>query len=383
MEIIGLDLHQRESQLSSKADDGTITDRRIVTSRDRLTAVFGDRPRARILLEASTESEWVARHLESLGHEVIVADPNFAPMYATRSRRTKTDKRDARALMDACETGAYRPAHRLADGRRHMRAELAVRDVLVRTRTRYASLAKSLVRREGLRVPASDSRVVPAKITALALSPTLQAELAPLLAVYGPLNEQIVASEVRLAALEHTDPIVRLLITAPGVGPVTAAAFVSTIDDIARFPSAHSLEAYLGLVPSERSSGERRQLGHITKTGNTRMRWLLVEAAWCILRSKSSETAALRGWASAVATRRGKRIAAVALARRLAGILFAMWRDGVAYDATKIRMPRPAVVRTMAVPVTPVRQRAGSQPAGDRAPFSDRGNPSAIRDRGF
>lgn len=376
MDIVGLDLHKRESQLASKAPDGTITDRRIATSYDRLTVVFGDRPRACILLEASTESEWVARHLESLGHEVIVADPNFAPMYATRSRRVKTDKRDARALMDACETKAYRPAHRLAEGRRHVRAELAVRDVLVRTRTRYASLAKALVRRDGLRVPASDSGVVPAKITALALSPTLRAELAPLLAVYGPLNEQIEAADDRLAALEQTDPIVRLLITAPGVGPVTAAAFVSTIDDIDRFPSAHCLEAYLGLVPSERSSGERRQLGHITKTGNTRMRWLLVEAAWCILRSKSSETAALRWWTSMIAARRGKRIAVVALARRLAGILFAMWRDGVAYDATKLRAPRPAVVRPIAVAVAPVRQPAGSESAGDRPPFSDRGTPS-------
>ena len=90
MEIIGLDLHKRESQLSIKADDGSITDRRIATSRERFTAVFGARPPARILLEASTESEWVARHLESLGHEVIVADPNYAPMYANRSRRTKT-----------------------------------------------------------------------------------------------------------------------------------------------------------------------------------------------------------------------------------------------------------------------------------------------------
>lgn len=94
MEIIALDLHKRETQRSIKADDGTITDRRIATSRERFTAVFGERPRARILLEASTESEWVARHLESLGHEVIVADPNDAPMYANRSRRTKTDKRD-------------------------------------------------------------------------------------------------------------------------------------------------------------------------------------------------------------------------------------------------------------------------------------------------
>ena len=109
--------------------------------------------RARILLEASTESEWVARHLESLGHEVIVADPNYAPMYANRSRRTKTDKRDARTLMDACETGAWRPAYRLSEARRHVRAELAVRDALVRTRTRYIALAKTLV--DALERPAS------------------------------------------------------------------------------------------------------------------------------------------------------------------------------------------------------------------------------------
>ena len=111
--------------------------RRIATSRERYTAVFGERPPARILLEASTESEWVARYLESLGHEVIVADPNYAPRYANRSRRTKTDKRDAR----------------------------------VRTRTRYIALAKALVRRDGLLVPTSASAWVPTRIAALDLSP--------------------------------------------------------------------------------------------------------------------------------------------------------------------------------------------------------------------
>jgi len=150
-------------------------------------AVFGERPRARILLEASTESEWVARHLESLGHDVIVADPNDAPMYANRSRRTKTDKRDARTLMDACEMGAWRPAYRLSEARRHVRAELAVCDALVRTRTRYIALAKALVRRDGLRVPTSASAWVPTRIAALELSPTLTTELEPLFAVFAPL----------------------------------------------------------------------------------------------------------------------------------------------------------------------------------------------------
>jgi transposase len=319
MEIIGLDLHQRESQLSSKADDGTITDRRLATSRERFTAVLGGRPRARILLEASTESEWVARHLESRGHAVIVADPNHAPMYAHRSRRTKTDKRDARTLMDACETGAWRPAYRLSEARRHVRAELAVRDALVRTRTRSIARAKALVRRDGLRVPTSASTLVPTWIAELDLSPTLTTELAPLFAVFAPLKAQLAVADARIAAFAKEDPIAARLTTAPGVGPVTASAFVATVDDIARFRTAHELEAYLGLIPCERSSGEKRQLGHITKAGNGRMRWLLVEAAWQILRSRSAETAALRAWSLQIAQRRGKRIAVVALARRLAG----------------------------------------------------------------
>jgi transposase len=151
MDTIGLDLHKRESQLCIGHEDGSVEERRITTSRERFTAVLGGRPRARILLEASTESEWVARHLESLGHEVIVADPNFAPMYATRARRTKTDRRDARTLMEACRLGAYRVTHRVSDARRHLRAELAVREALVRTRTWYIAVAKALVRRDGLR----------------------------------------------------------------------------------------------------------------------------------------------------------------------------------------------------------------------------------------
>jgi transposase len=343
MEMIGLDLHKRESQLCIKAEDGTITERRIVTSRERFIAVLGQRPPARILLEATTESEWVARHLEALGHEVIVADPNYAPMYANRSRRTKTDKRDARTLLAACETGAFRRVHRLSEARRHVRAELVVREALVRTRTRYVAVAKTFIRRDGLRVPGSSSECVAERIAALPLGAVLAAELAPLVALLGPLNEQIEAADRRLAALLAADPIVQLLATAPGVGAVTASAFVATVDTITRFRKAHDLEAYLGMVPGERSSGEKRRLGRITKAGNTRVRWLLVEAGWRILRSRAAETAPLRAWAQPIAVRRGKSIAVVALARRLAGILFAMWRDQAAYDPTKIRHQRPAI----------------------------------------
>ncbi len=129
-----------------------VLERRVRTQRERLGELLSKRPKARVLLEASTGSEWVARYLEGLGHEVVVADPNFAPMYATRSRRVKTDKRDARTLAEACKLGAYRPAHRTSEAKRHMRAQLAVREALVRTRTRYIALVSALVRREGLRI---------------------------------------------------------------------------------------------------------------------------------------------------------------------------------------------------------------------------------------
>jgi transposase len=295
-----------------------------------------------VLLEATTESEWVARHLEALGHEVIVADPNYAPMYAQRSRRAKTDKRDARTLLEACEHGTYRPVHRLSEPRRQVRAQLAVRDTLVRTRTRYLGLAKALVRREGLRVPSSSSERAVDRLRELAMPAAVAGQLAPLFRALEPVTEEIAALDRRLAAVEQTDPVVALLGTAPSIGVVTACAFVATIDDVTRFRAAHDLEAYLGLVPSERSSGEKRRLGRITKAGNARVRWLLVEAGWRILHSKSAELAGLRLWGRRIAARRGKRIAAVALARRLAGILFAMWRDGQPYDARRIRMPAGA-----------------------------------------
>lgn len=343
MDTLGIDLHKRESQLCILEGDGQVTERRIATSRERFTAVLGERSAARILLEASTESEWVAQHLEALGHEVIVADPNYAPMYATRARRVKTDKRDARTLAEACRLGAYRVAHRVSAARRHVRAELAVRGALVRTRTRYVSLAKALVRRDGLRVASSESHLVAARIAALDLSSTLAAERTPLFRILTPINEQIVAADRRIATVSEDDPIVALLATAPSVGPITASAVVATVDDITRFPSAHQFEAFLGLVPSERSSGETRRIGRITKAGNSRVRYLLVEAGWRILRSKPPDTTALRAWAVAIAARRGKRIAVVALARRLAGILYAMWRDGRPYEASKLRPTRPRV----------------------------------------
>src|SRR5215208_8438483 len=193
MEHIGIDVHKNSCQVCVLTEGGGLVERRIKTDREHIHQLFGTRPPARILIESSTESEWVARLLEELGHEVIVADPNFAPMYATRSRRVKTDRRDARALAEACRLGAYRPAHRLSDAQRHVRAELAVRDALARTRARYIALAKTLARREGLRIAPGPSARFLSRLGAVEVPAALGAELAPLLALLRPLTEQVAA----------------------------------------------------------------------------------------------------------------------------------------------------------------------------------------------
>src|SRR5216117_3655345 len=152
MDHVGMDLGKRESQIAILTDDGELINMRIRTERHRLVEVFGRRPKAKIIVEASTESEWVARCLEDLGHEVIVADPNYAPMYARRTRRVKTDRRDAHALAHACRAGTYRPAHRTSTQRCELRARLAVREAVVRTRAAGITRIQSLVRREGCRL---------------------------------------------------------------------------------------------------------------------------------------------------------------------------------------------------------------------------------------
>jgi transposase len=343
MEHIGMDLGKRESQMAILTEDGELINRRIRTERPRLVEMFGRRPQAKILMEASTESEWVARCLEDLGHEVIVADPNYAPMYAQRTRRVKTDRRDAQGLVYACRAGTYRPAHRTSTERRALRARLAVREAVVRTRAAWITRIQSLVRGEGCRLRPGAPETFITRVEDLALPPALTMVIAPLLELLGPINKQIEALDEELERIVAADEVTRPLTTVPGVGPVTATAFVATVDDVTRFRHAHQVEAYLGLIPCEWSSSETQRRGHITKAGNGRMRWLLVQAAWCILRRRQRpETAALRDWADRIAGRRGRSVAAVALARRLAGILFAIWRDGTVYDATKVRGPLTA-----------------------------------------
>jgi transposase IS116/IS110/IS902 family protein len=125
---------------------------------------------------------------------------------------------------------------------------------------------------------------------ALPLPGRLCSEVAPLLAVMRHLQRQLAYSDERIAAVTATDERVRRLQSVPNVGPVTAAAFVAAIDDASRFRRGHEVEAYLGLVPREQSSGETQHRGRITKAGSSRVRWLLIQAAVSMLRLRDPES---------------------------------------------------------------------------------------------
>ena len=340
MEYGAIDLHTRRSQIRLLDEAGQIVlDTRIETTHGALDRVFAGRARVRLLLESSTESEWVAQHLEGLGHEVIVADPNYLPMYGTRSRRVKTDKRDAAALAEACRAGIYRRAHRVSAAAQRLRQAMRIRRQVVQMRSSAISVLRAVLRQEGLRLASGATDSVDARVARLPLSAAVAATIAPLRTVIGDLTATLTGLDTDVTTRAQADPIARRLMTAPGVGPVVAVTFRGVLDTTERFGGdAARVSAYVGLVPREDSSGERRHRGHITKAGPGDLRALLVQASWTIWRSRRSDTAALRSWVHRLAARRGRRLAVVALARRLTRILYAMWRD-----ATVFRMPATAV----------------------------------------
>lgn len=329
MEYGAIDLHLRRSQFRIEDETGALVQEgRIDSSRADFTRVFGGRAPMRVLLESSTDSEWVAQHLEALGHDVIVADPSYLPMYGNRNRRVKTDRRDTVALTAACRLGHYRRAHRVPAATRKLRQQLRVRRQLVQMRTQTINLLRALLRQDGMRLPGGASDNVLARLERLALTAELEAVVRPVRTWIATLQQILKAIEADVTAQATAHPCVPKLMTAPGVGPIVGLSFCATLDTPERFAGkAARASAFLGLVPSEDSSAERRLRGHITKTGPRELRALLVQASWAVWRGKSKEGAALRAWAHALAERRGRRIAIVALARRLSRILFAMWRD--------------------------------------------------------
>ena len=335
-----IDLHLRRSQIRVVDETGTtVLERRVDTTVAGFTTAFEGRAAMRIVLESSTDSEWVAQRLEAWGHEVIVADPNYVAMYATRSRRIKTDRRDVAALAEACRRGIYRAAHRVSPVTRQWRQQLRIRRHLIRVRTQTINLLRATVRQDGYRIRGGAAESVQARVRALPLPPALAATIAPLCALLDRLARAIRHADRAVCRVAGEDPVVRRLQTVPGVGPIVGLTFQAQLDTPTRFGGdAGRATAFVGLVPGEYSSGERQVKGRITKIGSPELRAMLIQASWTVWRGRSTEAAALRAWTHTLAARRGRRIAVVALARRLTRILFAVWRDGTIYQ------PRPTPI---------------------------------------
>ena len=328
MEYGAIDLHTRRSQIRIVGEDGTVMlERRIDTRASEFARIFGRRPRMRVLVESGTESEWVAQSLEQLGHEVVVADTTYAAMYGSRSRRVKTDRRDVAALADACRRGIYRPAHRVALATQIRRQHLRTREHLIRMRTQTINALRAMLRQAGQRVPSGTARTFVHRIAALELATDLHAVMAPLMEALERLAPLIDQADRWVRETAAADPVAQRLMTVPGVGGVVALSYQTALETPERFDGdAARASAFLGLVPSEHSSGEGHRKGAITKAGPRMTRSLLVQAAWTLWRQRR-RVGHLYTWVEQVAARRGRRIAVIALARRVSRILYAIWRD--------------------------------------------------------
>jgi transposase len=335
MRSVALDLAVKKISYC-EVESGRVLLRRTVTSLESLKSLLGPTcASANVAIEACREAWHVHSRLTQWGNQVLLVDTTRIRRIGVGEHGRKTDRIDAEMLAKAVERGGLPAAHLLSPARQQLRIELGVRRALVETRSQYVTSIRGLARAHGIRLSSCSTNNFVSNLRKASLDESIRAQLEPLAQVVEKVDLELARAEVRLQSLVDQDERIRLLMTVPNVSVVVAAVFVSVIDDAHRFNDAHQVGAYLGLVPAENSSGDRRRLGAITKQGNSYARATLMQASWGILRQKSSSDP-LHLWASAVARRRGKFIAAVALARRLAGVLWAMWRDDTVYSPERV-----------------------------------------------
>jgi transposase len=333
MRNVGLDLGARHIAYC-EVKDGKVIDRCTVRKFSQLASRIGpDSAPAQVAFEACREGWHVHDELKRWGHTPLMLDTTRVRRIGVGQHKRKNDAIDAEKIAIAVESGRVPLAHVLSPERRSLRAQLSVRGALVEIRAHYVTTIRGLARASGVVLPTCRTETFTNKLEAATLDESTRTLVAPLVAVLSALEVELMRVEATLAALAERDPIIGLCATAPGVGLIVAATFVSVIDEANRFRSAQAVGAYLGLVPGEATTGGpgKRRLGSITKQGNTMARAMLVQSAWLILRTRDVDDP-LRRWADNIAQKRGKHIAAVALARKLAGVLWAMWRDGTVYD---------------------------------------------------
>ncbi len=330
MEHVAIDLGGRESQICIRAEDGAIvSEARVATAKLAQTL---ERPRSRVVMETCAEAFAIADVALELGHEVRVVPASLVRSLGVGARRTKTDRRDAQVLSDVSCRVDLPSVHVPSQWSREAKSLCGMRDVLVSSKTCLVNSVRGYLRQKLKRIPSGTAATLGARVRTryAELGEPVPPHLNRQLETIAHLHSAAKAATEDVGAWAESNPVCVRLMTVPGVAKITATRFVAAIDRIDRFASAHQLESYLGLAPGEDSSSERRRVTSITKAGPAAVRWVLVQAAWTAMRTRPDDP--MCQWALGIARRRGGLIATVALARKLAGILFAIWRDGTTYQ---------------------------------------------------
>ena len=334
MVIIGCDYHPSFQQIAFvDTETGELGERRLV-HREEAEQFYGklreQSVAVRVGMEASGHARWFERLLRELQFELWIG--NAAEIRTKRVRKQKTDRQDAQLLLRLMMEDRF-PRIWVPDSEnRDLRQLLWHRHRLVQMRTRVMNQLHVVALNEGLRRKKALWRPAGRKeLESFVLAPWASRRRQDLLDVLDQLTPKIQSLSHVLEEEVEKRPVTRRLMTHPGVGPLTALAFELVIGTPDRFHCGKQIASCVGLVPTEESSGDRRRLGHISKQGNVLLRFLLVEAAQVTVRSQAQ-------WRSTffhLAMRRGRKIAKVAMARKLAVHLYWMWRQGSDYGQTQ------------------------------------------------
>ena len=279
------------------------------------------------MIEAGPLAESICVAVEGVGASIEIIDSRHTK--ALLHGNKKTDRIDAHVLSELACMGWYKPVYRRSGNVRQQRSLLKGRAALVKVSTDLKNAIRGLLRAHGIVLPARSqgAKFVAAVTEAIQVLPAeLQRVFGDLLAVWSDANNRQKSGYRELVKIAQKDDLARRFMTVPGVGPATALGFAATIATHTRFKDAKHVVGYLGLAPRVHQSGDTNFHGRITKNGDSMMRWLLVEAANAIL-TLVKEPFALREWGLKLAERKGFAKAKVAVARRLAELLFTLWRD--------------------------------------------------------
>lgn len=344
---VGLDVAKERTQVCAVDGEGRVVfEGKTATDPDALARLLARRaPGAeRIGLEMGAMASWLWHGLKAHGLPAVCIDARHAHA-ALSTRINKSDRGDARGIAELMRTGWFREVRARSAESQGLRAMLAARAQLIRMRANLQGQLRGLLKERGLRMPRAIGamyrrRVREAVEERIAPDDPMGAIVATFLSLHERLCEDQRVFDDRIKAAAARDDATRRLMTIPGVGFVTASCFRQTIDDAGRFARSATVGAYLGLTPRRWQSGELDLSGRVSKRGSVVMRALLYEAANVVLH-RLRRPCALKAWATTLAKRIGLRRAKVALARKLAVVMHAIWIDGTEFDWTAGR-PGPA-----------------------------------------